>query len=61
MQLLGSAVQASATYRANISYDFQGNGGGNYTFDFAVSNNSDGADTGTLVYFFIDSDADPTS
>ena len=53
-----SATIASATYIADFAYDYTDNGGGNYTFDVTVSNNSDGGDTGALDFFNIDFDAD---
>jgi hypothetical protein len=52
-----SAVNASATYLADITYDYT-QSGTNYTFDFTVHNNSDGASTGGLDYFLINFSAD---
>ena len=49
---------ASATYMADITYDYVDNGGGNYTFTYTVNNISDGSDTGGLDYFEISFDAD---
>ena len=51
------AVPASATYLADITYDYTDNGGGNYTFTFDVANNSTGSDTGGLDFFEILFDA----
>ncbi|MDY7032863.1 MAG: PEP-CTERM sorting domain-containing protein [Thermodesulfobacteriota bacterium] len=48
---------ASATYMADITFDYVDNGLGNYTFIFTVENTSDGGDTGALDFFEIDFDA----
>ncbi len=49
---------ASATYMADITYDYTDNGGGNYTFTFTVYNLSTDGSTGALDFFEIDFDAD---
>lgn len=49
---------AMATYLAAFDYSATDNGGGNYTFDFDVKNNSTGSDTGALDFFEITFDAD---
>lgn len=52
-----SATSASATYMADITYDYT-QSGTSYTFDFTVNNTSDGASTAGLDFFQIDFDAD---
>lgn len=48
----------SATYMADITYDYEDHGLGNYTFIFNVNNTSDGVSDGPLDFFMIDFDAD---
>ena len=52
-----SAGSALATLLVDITFDYTDNGGGNYTFDFTVYNNSD--EESMLDLFNIDFDADP--
>lgn len=52
-----SVATASATYMADITYDYT-QSGTNYTFDFTVHNLSDEASTAGLDFFLIDFDAD---
>lgn len=49
---------ASALYMADIAYDYEDHGSGNFTFTFTVNNTSDGTSTGPLDFFMIDFDAD---
>lgn len=55
--LLFGAGNALALLMVDISYDYTDNGGGNYTFDFTVSNTSD--EPSMLDLFNISFDADP--
>lgn len=52
-----SAASASATYMADITYDYT-QSGDSYTFDFTVKNTSNGASAGGLDFFLINFDAD---
>ena len=56
--LTGSASVASATYMADVSYDYIDNGGGDYLFSFTVSNTSTDLDSSGLGFFYINFDAD---
>lgn len=58
--VFGAGV-ASATYIADITFDYTDNGGGNFTFDFTVYNNSTGTDNWPLMAFMIELDADASS
>lgn len=49
---------AWAAYIADITYDYVNNGGGNYTFNYTVANNSDLGDNAALDFFMIDFNAD---
>jgi hypothetical protein len=54
--LVFGAGNARALLMADIAYDYTDNGGGNYTFDFTVSNNSN--EPSMLDLFEIEFDAD---
>lgn len=53
-----TASMSWADYITQITYDITDNGGGNYSYDFTVTNASTGADTAALEYFEISFDAD---